>query len=697
MAEALFLDEVEIGSNAERSKDILAQVKPDRRQKLVSSVTKSGLTVAHWACLNNNLALLKLLRLEDPELKIDVPIKKAVPKFRAFSSIPKGSTPLHCACMVNSPECARFLLDCEVDVNSADALGRTPLCAAAFYNNIEVLSMIANHPSVKPDFELAITMDEGLPIGCTALMAAASGSVECVSELLGHFANPDAVDINGWAAIHYAARVGNIAVIKKLIAAEANIDLQTSQHLFKQSSNLNAKPKLEAAAGSSPLHIAIKYATDRSAKKQLFIDCISLLVQSGCKPNLQDSRGWSPAMSICLTGDSTMLAALINAAKQRNMNIDFSLESKEKVQARVPNDPSNSNEISRRSMSVSMSSPIAAQIEDTVVVELPAGSTAWDIGRARQAMSCLELLVLTEVEAEGLGDSEEDTSGTPKKVRPSSKLVTKDPVKQYMISNIKASRKLMVQKKKREAETGQEIKATPSPAPEVLATVQSEIVNLKHENTKLSGDLLLAKERERQALQDLEHLKEEQARIDLQADLLKEKNEMEEKIAKLIKERDLALATARELTRGARGREITAGMSRSYSPNVGSLPNLPPFPVGSLPISTNGYGSPTNSPPDSPPPPGARMIMRKGAAARDRRNSGSYASGMMHQMRADNNDDCESDFEDTEPASRKGPQRADGRPIISKDVSRSGHQSKAGARTESDKVEEGCCSGCSMM
>lgn len=688
MAEALFLEEVETGSNADRSKELLAQVKPDRRQRLVSSVTKSGLTVAHWACLNNNLALLKLLRLEDPELKIDVPIKRAVPKFRVFSSIPKGSTPLHCACMVNSPECARFLLDCEVDVNACDALGRTPLFTAAYYNNVDVLSMIANHPSVKPDFELAITVDEGLPVGCTALMAAASGSVECVAELLGHFANPDAVDCNGWAAIHYAARVANIAVLKKLIAAEADVNMQTSQHLFKQSFNPNVKPKLEAAAGSSALHIAIKYATERSAKKQLFIDCISFLIQSGCKPNMQDSRGWSPAMSICLTGDESMLAALIQAAKQRGINIDFSLESKEKVQARVPNDPSNSMEISRRSMSFSTSSPLTSQAEDTVVVELPAGSTAWDIGRARQAMACLELLVLTEVEAEGLDD--EDSAGKLKRSRSQLKPVVKDPVKEYMIKNIRDSKKLQNQKMK-EAEKAD---AKTTQPPEVLATVQSEISVLKNENSKLTDDLQAAKERERQALQDLIQLKEEQARMDLQAELLKEKTEMEEKISKLIKERDLALATARELTRGARGREITSGMSRSYTP--GGAGSLPAFPVGSL-MSTNhaSYGgSPTNSPPDSPPPPGARMIMKKGAFPRDRMSSvGSFASSMHH---VGGEDDCESEFhgdDDFEPPRRAGPQRADGRPMT--DVSRTGRPSRV--EPKEPQKEDGCCSGCSLM
>lgn len=320
MAEAQFLEEIETGSNAEKSKEILAQVKPDRRQKLVSSVTKSGLTVAHWACLNNNLDLLKVLRLEDPELKVDVPIKRAVPRFRAFSSIPKGSTPLHCACMVNSPECARFLLDSEVDVNACDALGRTPLFTAAFYNNIDVLSMIANHPNVKPDFELAITSDEGgLPIGCTALMAASSGNVACVAELLTHFANPDAVDANGWAAIHYATRVANIPVLKKLVASEANVNLQTTHHLFKPPNNPNGKPKLEAAAGSSALHIAVKYANDKAAKKQLFIDCIAYLVQNGCKPNVQDIRGWSPAMSICLTGDQALLDTLITEADRKSV------------------------------------------------------------------------------------------------------------------------------------------------------------------------------------------------------------------------------------------------------------------------------------------------------------------------------------------------------------------------------------------
>lgn len=57
--------------------------------------------------------------------------------------------------------------------------------------------------------------------------AAQQGNQECLSILLNHGANPDAVDIHGNNALHHAVLRGNISMVEKLLSSSADIEART--------------------------------------------------------------------------------------------------------------------------------------------------------------------------------------------------------------------------------------------------------------------------------------------------------------------------------------------------------------------------------------------------------------------------------------------------------------------------------------
>lgn len=373
---------------------IIEQAGKSRQRKLINSVSKNGFTPVHWACVNNNSALLCLLRKFKAEL--DKPTKIKILNFRVFKVIPKGTRPLHLAYMVNSPECANILLHSPtVDANARDAHGRTVAFIAASYHNVQVLRYLCENPNVKPNFDVPIVANtDAFVKGCTPLMAAAGGSGECTELLLQQFVDPNKIDMNGWTAAHYACRVGCHKAIEHLCEANINLKIQSTKATMT-----SKEGRIASMNGSTCLHILVKYC---SFPRENFINCIEHLVRCGVSINAVNDSGWTASMIACMRSDFEFLGSLIESCRIDGKELDFSLQSWKKLTINAQlNDDRVWDE---------------REIKDGVpTITFPKGSGAYDIAKAKDALECIELIMRADllknaVEEPGTPDSFSDTS-----------------------------------------------------------------------------------------------------------------------------------------------------------------------------------------------------------------------------------------------------------------------------------------------
>jgi ankyrin repeat protein len=101
-------------------------------------------------------------------------------------------------------------------VNYKNSKGFTPLTIAAYSGNLEVVSELVKH--VK---DLDVDSRMGTPL----MAAAFKGNIEVCKVLLDSGADPNASDLSGTTALHYAVRFTNKKIIKLLVENNADIYL----------------------------------------------------------------------------------------------------------------------------------------------------------------------------------------------------------------------------------------------------------------------------------------------------------------------------------------------------------------------------------------------------------------------------------------------------------------------------------------
>ena len=209
--------------DAARNADVAALRQLLKQRPDVNAATADGTTALHWASYRDDV--------ESADLLI-----RAGAKVNAANDL--GATPLWTASMTGSAAMVRRLLQAGADPNLALLLGETPLMAASRSGNPDVVAQL---------LDKGANMNARGPRGQTALMWAVSEQhPEVVKVLLGHGADLRAksdvwsdmmavpphgkpeynrlIPHGGDTALMFAARIGDLASAKLLLAAGANVN-----------------------------------------------------------------------------------------------------------------------------------------------------------------------------------------------------------------------------------------------------------------------------------------------------------------------------------------------------------------------------------------------------------------------------------------------------------------------------------------
>jgi ankyrin repeat protein len=178
-------------------------------------------------------------------------------------------TPLSEACTNGSAAMVRLLLKSGAHANTAIATGETPLMTCAKTGSVDAVLLLIEYGAVVDAKEPAQNQ--------TALMWAASERhPDVVSALIQAHADPKVHTKQGFTAMHFAARVGDLESIKLLLAAGVDVNILTQAD--------GAEGARNAASGYTPLLEATLRAQ---------IDVALYLLEHGADPNIE-AAGLTP-------------------------------------------------------------------------------------------------------------------------------------------------------------------------------------------------------------------------------------------------------------------------------------------------------------------------------------------------------------------------------------------------------------------
>jgi uncharacterized protein len=174
-----------------------------------------------------------------------------------------GTTPLSQACVNANTGFVRLLLKSGANPNTAIATGETPLMTCARSGNADAVRLLI-------EFGAGINAKEPAQNQTALMWAAAERHPNVVGALIGAHADLKASTKQGFTAIHFAARVGDLESVKLLLAAGVDVNLQTQGG--------------GASSGYTPLLIA-------SLRAQT--DVALYLLDHGADPNVE-AAGFTP-------------------------------------------------------------------------------------------------------------------------------------------------------------------------------------------------------------------------------------------------------------------------------------------------------------------------------------------------------------------------------------------------------------------
>src|SRR3984893_14442171 len=129
-------------------------------------------------------------------------------------------TPLSQACTNGSAEFVRLLLKSGAKPNTAIATGETPLMTCAKTGSVDAVRILI-------EYGAAVNATEPTQNQTALMWAAAERHPNVVRAFIEVHADLKAHSKEGFTAIHFAARVGDLESVKLLLAAGVDVNLQT--------------------------------------------------------------------------------------------------------------------------------------------------------------------------------------------------------------------------------------------------------------------------------------------------------------------------------------------------------------------------------------------------------------------------------------------------------------------------------------
>lgn len=227
---------------------------------------------------------------------------------------------LHWASSRGNIEIADYLLKKGAKVTAQDSRGSTPLlfAANAAQQNTKVYDLlIANGVDLKKELN---------PDGANALLLAIANDKEFA--LTNYFISKgldlNSTDAAGNNAFSYAARSGNIALLKSLlekgVKPNATAILMTAQggraganslEVYQYLESLNLKPNVTGKAGENALHAIVRRPNQN--------EIIKYFLSKGADVNKADEDGNTPFMYAAMSNrDTAVLAMLAGGVKNFN-------------------------------------------------------------------------------------------------------------------------------------------------------------------------------------------------------------------------------------------------------------------------------------------------------------------------------------------------------------------------------------------
>ncbi|KAK3141007.1 hypothetical protein QOZ80_5AG0408850 [Eleusine coracana subsp. coracana] len=203
-----------------------------------------------------------------------------------------------------------------------DANKRTALHFAARQGRTDVCAFLID--------QLGLPVDPVDDDGETPLIhATRQGHLQTAQYLLDHGANPSVASNLGATALHHAAGIGNIELMKLLLSKGVEVESESDAgtplvwaagHAQKDAVKLllehNAKPNTETDDGITPLLSTVAAGS---------LPCLEVLIQAGADPNIR-AGGATPLHIAADSGNLDVIKCLLKAGVDPNASDDDGLK-----------------------------------------------------------------------------------------------------------------------------------------------------------------------------------------------------------------------------------------------------------------------------------------------------------------------------------------------------------------------------------
>jgi uncharacterized protein len=217
---------------------------------------------------------------------------------------PDGTTALHWASYRDDVMSAELLIRAGANVNAANDLGATPLWTASLNGSTALVRLL---------LEAGANPNAALLLGETPLMVAArSGNASVVEQLLARGANVNARAARGQTALMWAVAQKHPDVVKALIEHRADIHARSESWSQMEAVSPHGHPDYNRSipyGNNTPLMFAARAGDLASAK---------LLVAAGANVNDQDARGVSVVVLAAHSGFRELVEFLIDKGADPN-------------------------------------------------------------------------------------------------------------------------------------------------------------------------------------------------------------------------------------------------------------------------------------------------------------------------------------------------------------------------------------------